>query len=194
MEIRASSPTNQRDRSFTSLTIVAHFRVKRMNGLFKAALWVFFLLSTELGTSSALSPQQGPSSAAATSTTTNRRQFLGSSLATAGFTVAATATNYLVVPTQPAKAASEKLDISDAELKEIVKQDILKRQFLVTGNLTPSIYKPTATFTDEIDTYKMDQWMKGTQKLFVGEKSDVRLIGDVNVAPEKVSLFANLEN
>lgn len=90
---------------------------------------------------------------------------------------------------QPALAASDRLSLSDDELKDIVREDLVKRQFLVTGNLTPSIYKPTATFTDEIDTYKMDQWIKGTQKLFVGEKSDVRLVGDVDVSPEKVSLF-----
>jgi hypothetical protein len=71
-------------------------------------------------------------------------------------------------------------------LKAIVKADMVDRQFLVTGNLTPSIYKKTATFTDEIDTYQMDQWMKGTQKLFVGEKSDVRLVGDVEVSPDKI--------
>jgi len=79
-----------------------------------------------------------------------------------------------------------KLDLSDAELKDIIKNDILKRQFLVTGDLTRSVYKPTATFTDEIDTYGMDQWIKGTQRLFVGGKSDVRLVGDVEVSPDKV--------
>jgi hypothetical protein len=81
---------------------------------------------------------------------------------------------------------NEKLGLSNAELKSIVRSDLVEKQFLVTGDLTRSIYKPTATFTDEIDTYGMDQWMKGTQKLFVGSKSDVRLVGDVEVSPEKV--------
>jgi hypothetical protein len=76
--------------------------------------------------------------------------------------------------------------LSDEELKKIVKADILDRQFLVTGKLTRSIYQPTATFTDEIDTYAMEKWIVGTQRLFVGEGSDVRLIGDVQVTPEKV--------
>jgi hypothetical protein len=67
-----------------------------------------------------------------------------------------------------------------------VKSDLIDRQFLVTGDLTRSIYTSTAKFTDEIDTYGMDQWMKGTQKLFVGSKSDVRLIGDVQVTAAKV--------
>ena len=80
--------------------------------------------------------------------------------------------------------ASER--ISDNELKDIVKADLLDRQFLVTGQITRSIYLPAATFTDEIDTYKLDQWVKGTAKLFVGEQSDVRLVGDVDVSPEEV--------
>jgi len=80
----------------------------------------------------------------------------------------------------------KKLELSDEQLKEIVKSDLLDRQFLVTGNLTPIIYDPTAKFTDEIDTYGMDQWRTGTQKLFVGEKSKVRLVGDVDVSPSKV--------
>lgn len=85
-----------------------------------------------------------------------------------------------------ATAGDGKLDLTDAQLKEVIKSDILEKQFLVTGNLTPSIYLPTATFTDEIDTYQMQQWMTGTQKLFVGDKSKVRLVGDVDVSPEKV--------
>ena len=90
---------------------------------------------------------------------------------------------------QPSHAADDaygKLDLTDEQLKEVIKSDVLKRQFLVTGVLTRSVYKPTATFTDEIDTYGMDQWMKGTQRLFVGSKSQVRLVGDVEVNPEKV--------
>lgn len=81
---------------------------------------------------------------------------------------------------------TERKNLSDLQLKEIVTQDLVQRQFLVTGNLTPHIYKPTATFTDEVYTYKMDEWIKGTKRLFVGEKSDIRLIGDVHVSPEKV--------
>ena len=107
-------------------------------------------------------------------TSTSRRNFLSSIVAGGGALVAVTTMDQV-----PAAMAVDRLNISDEQLKQIVKDDILKRQFLVTGNLTPEIYKPTATFTDEIDTYKMDQWMKGTQKLFVGEKSDVRLVGDV---------------
>jgi hypothetical protein len=83
-----------------------------------------------------------------------------------------------------ARAASPR--IADDDLKRIVTSDLLDNQFLVTGKLTPDIYLKEATFTDEIDTYGMDQWMRGTQKLFVGEGSQVRLVGDVQVSPEAV--------
>lgn len=78
------------------------------------------------------------------------------------------------------------LGLSDKELKDIIISDVVNRQFLVTGNLTPTVYRSTATFTDEIDTYAMNQWIKGTQKLFVGKKSNVRLVGDVEVTPRAV--------
>ena len=68
-----------------------------------------------------------------------------------------------------------KLTISNDELLQIIRDDIVQRQCLVTGNITKSIYSPDATFTDEIDTYGRDQWMIGTQRLFVGDRSQVRL-------------------
>lgn len=71
--------------------------------------------------------------------------------------------------------------LTNDEIKDIVKSDIINNQFLATGQITRSIYKPTATFTDEIDTYELEQWIKGTQKLFVGNKSLVKLVGDIQV-------------
>jgi hypothetical protein len=100
-----------------------------------------------------------------------------------GVAIASTATTVLTAGT-PAVRAVEKL--SDAEVAKIVQSDLLDRQFLVTGDITRSIYQPTATFTDEIDTYSLDQWVKGTQRLFVGKKSDVRLVGDISVTPQQV--------
>lgn len=81
---------------------------------------------------------------------------------------------------------TQKLKLSDSELKEVVKKDILEGQFLVTGKLTPSVYLPTATFTDEIDTYGLEQWQKGTSRLFVAEGSSVRLVGDVVCTPDRL--------
>lgn len=77
-------------------------------------------------------------------------------------------------------------NVSDEQIKEVVIADLKDRHFLVTGDLTKSIYRPTATFTDEIDTYGLDQWQKGTSRLFVAKGSDVRLVGDILVSPKKV--------
>jgi len=85
-------------------------------------------------------------------------------------------------------AIEDKLsNISDAKLKEIIRKDVVENQYLCNGQLTRSVYDESATFTDEIDTYKMDQWITGTQKLFVGENSEVRLVGDIDVTSEAVT-------
>lgn len=124
-----------------------------------------------LSSNDALSPKEVSSA---------RRNFLFSLPATAWV-----ATN---LPTS-SPAMAEDVNLTNERIKEIVRNDLLERQFLVTGNLTPSIYRSTATFTDEIDTYKMDQWMKGTQKLFNANKSSVRLVGDVSVNKDKVEFL-----
>ena len=118
-------------------------------------------------------------------TTTTRRAFLPTIVAT----VATATTAILVVGPSTASAVdaapnasstnqNRPFRLSDDELLSIVRDDIVQRQFLVTGNITRSIYDPAATFTDEIDTYEMDQWMIGTQRLFVGDRSQVRLVND----------------
>ena len=78
------------------------------------------------------------------------------------------------------------VNLSDAELKEIVRQDVVDHKFLTNGKLTRSIYDESATFTDEIDSYTMDKWIAGTQKLFVGDKSRVDLVGDIDVSRERI--------
>eukprot|EP00978_Attheya_sp_CCMP212_P030862 scaffold114805_cov56-Attheya_sp.AAC.3 len=47
----------------------------------------------------------------------------------------------------------------------------MERSFLVSGQLSRSVYDEGATFTDEIDTYTLEKWMQGTSKLFVKEGS-----------------------
>jgi hypothetical protein len=48
-----------------------------------------------------------------------------------------------------------RLGLSDDELYAIVTSDVVDRQFLVTANLTRFKYQPTATFTDETNTFGM---------------------------------------
>lgn len=78
---------------------------------------------------------------------------------------------------------SKKLNLSNQELIEIIKKDIIENQFLVTGKVTRSIYSDGATFTDEIDTYPIEKWIIGTQRLFIGNESHVNLIGDIIIDP-----------
>jgi hypothetical protein len=49
---------------------------------------------------------------------------------------------------------------------------------MVGADISRSVYDESATFTDEIDTYEMDQWIKGTKRLFVADKSHVDLVPD----------------
>jgi len=77
-------------------------------------------------------------------------------------------------------------NISDEKLKNIITADIAERSFLVSADLTREAYDEKSLFTDEIDSYPIDKWIKGTKKLFVAEKSRVDLVGDVKVSPEKV--------
>ena len=99
------------------------------------------------------------------------------------------------------------------KLAAIITKDLEERQFLVTGALTRSIYDESCIFQDEIDTYSLDKWMcattaatprgpparqtltggrttslhsKGTNALFVGEKSRVKLASPVVATADEV--------
>ncbi|KAL3930098.1 MAG: hypothetical protein SGBAC_011912 [Bacillariaceae sp.] len=69
-------------------------------------------------------------------------------------------------------------NLSNDELTKIITEDVTKRQFLASADLTREIYDESAMFTDEIDTYTLDKWIKGTKALFVAPKSEVTLTPD----------------
>ncbi len=95
-------------------------------------------------------------------------------------------------------------NLSSEEIAQIVTKDIVQNSFLTNGKLTRSIYDEKATFTDEIDTYTLPQWIKGTSQLFVPPSSDddstgssssnnnkkkgsrVGLVGDVKATNDKI--------
>lgn len=107
----------------------------------------------------------------------SRRSFLSASAATAS-----------LLPLQSAYGASEKrINISDSDLKQIILSDVVDKSFLVTADITRAVYDESATFTDEIDVYTMDKWIKGTKSLFIPSGSRVTLVGDVNVSPSEVT-------
>jgi uncharacterized protein YwbE len=92
-------------------------------------------------------------------------------------------------PVSATTSTDKLLNLSNDQLKEIVKHDVVQNAFLATGDITRGIYDESATFTDEIDSYGMDQWIEGTKKLFNGKQSSVRLVGDVNVSPAQVDFL-----
>ncbi|GFH51260.1 hypothetical protein CTEN210_07736 [Chaetoceros tenuissimus] len=84
-------------------------------------------------------------------------------------------------------ANDKQLNLSPSDIAAIVKKDLVENAFLTNGKLTRSIYDEKATFTDEIDTYGLDQWIKGTSKLFVGPPgSRVSLVGPVEASDKEI--------
>ena len=55
---------------------------------------------------------------------------------------------------------SKQTGLSNDRLKEIITADMVERSFLVTADITRSVFDESATFTDEIDEYTMDKWVK----------------------------------
>ena len=81
--------------------------------------------------------------------------------------------------------ASEKLvNLPDAKLLSIVSADITERQALATADFTREIYSEGCTFTDEIDTYAIDDYVRGTKALFNGPASHVALASAPQIAPD----------
>jgi len=54
------------------------------------------------------------------------------------------------------------------QLAAIIEKDVSERAFMVSADLTRSVYDEKCTFTDEIDTYEIDKFIKGTKALFLG--------------------------
>jgi len=111
---------------------------------------------------------------------TDRRQVLALTLSGAlmGRSALATAQDATLASLDPSAAATRPA-LSMDELVATVRADLVERQFLATADITRAIYSDRCTFTDEIDTYPIDQWVKGTKQLFVSEGSQVDLVGDV---------------
>lgn len=106
----------------------------------------------------------------------SRRSFLSATAATAS-----------LFPLRTYAANEKQLNLSNDDLKQIILSDILDKSFLVSADITRSVYDESATFTDEIDVYTMDKWIKGTKSLFIPSGSRVSLVGDVNVSASEVS-------
>ena len=112
----------------------------------------------------------------------SRRSFLSVTAASASLLPLRTSAD-----TSTSVTTEKLLNLSSEELKKIILSDIVDKSFLVSADITRSVYDESAAFTDEIDVYTMDKWIKGTQALFVASGSRVSLVGDVDVTPSEVS-------
>jgi len=92
------------------------------------------------------------------------------------------------VPPSTTESNKKQLNLSPSQIAAIVESDLVERSFLTNGQLTRSIYAESATFKDEIDTYKLDAWMKGTARLFVGPPSSkLNLVGKIEASASEIS-------
>jgi hypothetical protein len=81
------------------------------------------------------------------------------------------------------------LKLPPAEIGAIVAKDITERQALVTADFTRAIYSENCEFQDEIDTYKIDEYVRGTKALFNDKLSHVDLVPDSVVATDDAVQF-----
>ena len=95
-----------------------------------------------------------------------------------------------LLPLRGASASSDKqLNLSNEELRKIIYRDMVDNAFLVSADITRSVYDESAVFTDEIDEYTMDKWIKGTKSLFISSGSRVSLVGDIDVSSKEVTFL-----
>jgi len=127
-----------------------------------------------------------------TETKSTRSDFIQKSL----FAVSSTifignrSSNVANAATTPSTAVTneKQYNLSPEKIAAIVEADVVERSFLTNGDLTRSIYSESATFTDEIDTYKLEPFMKGTAKLFVGPPSSkLKLVGNIEASDTEIS-------
>jgi len=124
------------------------------------------------------------------SSSTNRASFLINSFLTtaAATTVLTTTPSIAIATTTTTSNIKKQTNLSNADIAAIVRSDLVDKQFLCTADLTRSIYDETATFTDEVDTYALDAFIKGTSKLFIADGSKVDLLdNEVISSKEEVS-------
>jgi len=88
--------------------------------------------------------------------------------------------------------AAKLTGLSPKAIAAMVEKDMSENQFLVTGKLTRSIYAESASFKDEIDTYTLDKWIKGTGALFAGPPSSfTEIVGEVQSSESEVRFRFN---
>ena len=113
----------------------------------------------------------------------SRRSFLSATAASASLLPLTSRAE----PLSTSVPTDKQLNLSNEDLKAIIRHDIVDNDFLVTADITRSVYDESATFTDEIDVYTMDKWVKGTKALFIPKGSRTSLVGDVECTASEVT-------
>jgi len=74
-----------------------------------------------------------------------------------------------------------KLATTVPELVRIVTEDLTERRYLVTGELTPSVYADDAHFADSNNDFGngLSKWVRGVKALFISDRCRVALTGPV---------------
>jgi hypothetical protein len=139
-------------------------------------------------------PSSSSTSSTSTSAPLSRRNAWKAAAASAVAVATTVTTGAMVQPAQAATAATtadeKKLyNLSNEELAKIITQDVQEGQFMVKADLTRAVYDEGATFTDEIDTYALDAWIRGTKRLFVANKSHVDLVPQSLTVSEAQATF-----
>ena len=111
-----------------------------------------------------------------------RRRWLGGAVAALAATAPRRATAYSGQTAATPKATK----LPPKELAKRVERDLVENQFLATANFDRTLYDESCTFQDEIDTYELDKFIKGTSKLFVADRSHVDLTSPVTASNDSV--------
>ena len=111
-----------------------------------------------------------------------RRRWLGGALAALAATTTARSNAYIGQDKTTPKATK----LPPKELAKRVEKDLVENQFLATANFDRTLYDEACTFQDEIDTYELDKFIKGTSKLFVADRSHVDLASPVTATDASV--------
>jgi hypothetical protein len=98
----------------------------------------------------------------------------------------------------PAVSSSAKsYNLSNDELADIIKKDIADKQFLVTADMTLSIYDDRATFQDgsSLDgAYEIGAWVRGCNQLIEAKNSCCRLVEGSMVVDSDEAKFRFVED
>lgn len=104
-------------------------------------------------------------------------------LASAAQQFAAAAALALVLQSSPlhAQLPPGKAAVTLPELTRIVTADFEERKYLVTGDLTPSVYADDAHFEDSNNEFGkgLDSWVRGVKALFVSDRCKLALTGPI---------------